>query len=78
LNKGNWFYTFADRGLFEKVVAKTTKTSNIFFFTSTSRQKPIETQTARTNFFGYYSFRDLATGETYIINVISLLRRCLL
>jgi hypothetical protein len=30
-----------------------------------------EIQTARTNFFGYYSFRDLAAGETYIINVYS-------
>ncbi len=30
-----------------------------------------ETQTARTNFFGYYSFKDIAAGETYIINVYS-------
>jgi len=30
-----------------------------------------ETQTARANFFGYYSFRDLVAGETHIINVSS-------
>ncbi|MCA1638173.1 MAG: hypothetical protein LC768_07535 [Acidobacteria bacterium] len=30
-----------------------------------------KTQTARTNFFGYYSFKELAAGETYIINVYS-------
>jgi hypothetical protein len=30
-----------------------------------------EIQTARTNRFGYYTFRELAAGETYIFNVYS-------
>ncbi len=30
-----------------------------------------EIQTARTNRFGYYTFTDLAVGETYIFNVFS-------
>ncbi len=30
-----------------------------------------EIQTARTNRFGYYTFRELAAGETYIFNVFS-------
>ncbi|MCA1626300.1 MAG: carboxypeptidase-like regulatory domain-containing protein, partial [Acidobacteria bacterium] len=30
-----------------------------------------ETQTARTNSFGYYSFKDIPAGETYVINVYS-------
>jgi hypothetical protein len=30
-----------------------------------------EIQTTRTNTFGYYTFKDIAVGETYIINVYS-------
>jgi hypothetical protein len=30
-----------------------------------------EIQTARTNRLGYYTFTDLAVGETYIFNVFS-------
>jgi hypothetical protein len=30
-----------------------------------------EIQTTRTNSFGYYTFKDIAVGETYIINVYS-------
>ena len=29
------------------------------------------TRSVRTNMFGYYSFEDVAAGETYIVNVFS-------